>query len=140
MAVTDGLTGLHNRRYLDSHLRTLFDWAVLRRRPLSVLISDLDRFKAINDMHGHDGGDQVLREWAYRLRKNVRGIDLACRYGGEEFVVVTPDTEASIAEKAAERIRAEIERNFPLRWARTDDDRRDNQRRRVLRAAQAGIR
>jgi two-component system cell cycle response regulator len=111
MAVTDGLTGLHNRRYLDSHLRTLFDRAVSRRRPLSVLILDLDRFKAINDMHGHDGGDEVLREFAYRLRKNVRGIDLACRYGGEEFVVVMPDTEASIAEKVAERIRAEIERN-----------------------------
>ena len=111
MAVTDGLTGLHNRRYLDSHLRTLFDRAVSRRRPLSVLILDLDRFKSINDTHGHDGGDDVLREFAGRLRKNVRGIDLACRYGGEEFVVVMPDTEASIAEKVAERIRAEIERN-----------------------------
>ncbi|MFI0846214.1 PleD family two-component system response regulator [Mesorhizobium sp. IMUNJ 23232] len=111
MAVTDGLTGLHNRRYLDSHLRTLFDRAVSRRRPLSVLILDLDRFKSINDTHGHDGGDDVLREFAGRLRKNVRGIDLACRYGGEEFVVVMPDTEASIAERVAERIRAEIERN-----------------------------
>ena len=111
MAVTDGLTGLHNRRYLDSHLRTLFDRAVSRRRPLSLLILDLDRFKSINDTHGHDGGDDVLREFAGRLRKNVRGIDLACRYGGEEFVVVMPDTEASIAEKVAERIRAEIERN-----------------------------
>ncbi len=110
MAVTDGLTGLHNRRYLDSHLKTLFDRAVSRRRPLSVMITDLDRFKAINDAHGHDGGDDVLREFARRLRKNVRGIDLACRYGGEEFVVVMPDTEAAIAEKVAERIRGEIER------------------------------
>jgi two-component system, cell cycle response regulator len=110
MAVTDGLTGLHNRRYLDSHLQTLFDRAVSRRRPLSVMITDLDRFKSINDAHGHDGGDDVLREFARRLRKNVRGIDLACRFGGEEFVVVMPDTEASIAEKVGERIRAEIER------------------------------
>jgi two-component system cell cycle response regulator len=110
MAVTDGLTGLHNRRYLDSHLETLFDRAVSRRRPLSVMITDLDRFKSINDAHGHDGGDDVLREFARRLRKNVRGIDLACRYGGEEFVVVMPDTEAHIAEKVGERIRAEIER------------------------------
>ena len=108
MAVTDGLTGLHNRRYLDSHLQTLFDRAVARRRPLSVMITDLDRFKAINDTHGHDGGDQVLREFARRLRKNVRGIDLACRYGGEEFVVVMPDTEGAVAEKVAERVRAEI--------------------------------
>ncbi|TIN68573.1 MAG: diguanylate cyclase, partial [Mesorhizobium sp.] len=108
MAVTDGLTGLHNRRYLDSHLQTLFDRAVARRRPLSVMITDLDRFKAINDAHGHDGGDEVLREFARRLRKNVRGIDLACRFGGEEFVVVMPDTEGAVAEKVAERIRAEI--------------------------------
>ncbi|HEV2504211.1 MAG TPA: PleD family two-component system response regulator [Mesorhizobium sp.] len=110
MAVTDGLTGLHNRRYLDSHLQTLFDRAVARRRPLSMMITDLDRFKAINDTFGHDGGDDVLREFAHRLRKNVRGIDLACRFGGEEFVVVMPDTEGAVAEKVAERIRAEIAR------------------------------
>ncbi|HWK66506.1 MAG TPA: PleD family two-component system response regulator [Rhizobiaceae bacterium] len=110
MAVTDGLTGIHNRRYLDSHLRTLFDRAVARRRPLSVMMTDLDRFKSINDTHGHDGGDDVLRDFAQRLRKNVRGIDLVCRYGGEEFVVVMPDTDGPIAEKVAERIRAEIER------------------------------
>ena len=109
MAVIDGLTGLHNRRYLDSHLQTLFDRAVARRRPLSVLITDIDKFKAVNDTWGHDGGDAVLKEFASRLRKNVRGIDLACRYGGEEFVVVMPDTEGHIAEKVAERIRAEIE-------------------------------
>ncbi|MGB3388648.1 MAG: PleD family two-component system response regulator [Pseudaminobacter sp.] len=110
MAVTDGLTGLHNRRYLDSHLHTLFDRAVARRRSLSVMITDLDRFKTVNDTYGHDGGDDVLREFARRLRKNVRGIDLACRYGGEEFVIVMPDTDAGIAEKVAERIRAEIAR------------------------------
>jgi two-component system cell cycle response regulator len=110
MAVTDALTGLHNRRYLDSHLKTLFDRAVTRCRPLSVLMTDLDRFKSINDTFGHDGGDDVLREFAARLRKNVRGIDLACRFGGEEFVVVMPDTDAAIAKIVAERIRAEIER------------------------------
>jgi two-component system cell cycle response regulator len=108
MAVTDSLTGLHNRRYLDSHLQTLFDRAVARRRPLSVMITDLDRFKLVNDTFGHDGGDDVLREFARRLRKNVRGIDLACRFGGEEFVVVMPDTDGGVAEKVAERIRAEI--------------------------------
>ena len=110
IAVIDGLTGLHNRRYLDSHLQTLFDRSVARRRPLSLMITDLDRFKSINDTHGHDGGDDVLREFARRLRKNVRGIDLACRFGGEEFVVVMPDTEAHIAEKVAERIRVGIEK------------------------------
>jgi two-component system cell cycle response regulator len=110
MAVTDGLTGLHNRRYLDSHLETLFKRAVGRDRPLSLMIADLDRFKSINDAYGHDGGDDVLREFAKRLRRNVRGIDLACRYGGEEFVVVMPDTDGQAAEMVAERIRAEIER------------------------------
>jgi two-component system cell cycle response regulator len=108
MAVTDGLTGLHNRRYLDSHLETLFERALARRRPLSLMITDIDRFKKINDKHGHDGGDDVLKEFAARLRRNVRGIDLACRYGGEEFIIVMPDTEFAVAEKVAERIRAEI--------------------------------
>ena len=108
MAVTDALTGLHNRRYLDSHLQTLFDRAMARRRPLSMMITDLDRFKSINDTYGHDGGDEVLREFARGCARMCRGIDLACRYGGEEFVVVMPDTDGSVAEKVAERIRAEI--------------------------------
>ncbi|RIK86303.1 MAG: PleD family two-component system response regulator [Hyphomicrobiales bacterium] len=108
MAVTDGLTGLHNRRYLDSHLATLFERARNRGRPLSLMITDIDRFKSINDTFGHDVGDEVLREFATRLRKNVRGIDLACRMGGEEFVVVMPDTDGQIAGKVAERIRAQI--------------------------------
>lgn len=114
MAVTDGLTGLHNRRYLDSHLATLFERARSRSRPLSLMITDIDRFKLINDTWGHDAGDMVLRELASRLRKNVRGIDLACRMGGEEFVVVMPDTDAVVAEKVAERIRLQIaELPFP---------------------------
>jgi len=109
LAVTDALTGLHNRRYLDSHVDTLFQRAAARRRPLSVMITDIDRFKSINDTRGHAGGDEVLREFARRLRKNVRGIDLACRFGGEEFVVIMPDTEHEVAERIAERIRGEIE-------------------------------
>ncbi len=114
MAVTDSLTGLHNRRYLDSHLATLFERARSRNRPLSLMITDIDRFKVINDTWGHDVGDTVLREFASRLRKNVRGIDLACRMGGEEFVVVMPDTDAAVAEKVAERIRMQIaEAAFP---------------------------
>ncbi|WP_136620904.1 MULTISPECIES: PleD family two-component system response regulator [Mesorhizobium] len=108
MAVTDGLTGLHNRRYLDSHLQTLFDRAVARRRPLSVMITDVDLLKLVNDTYGHDAGSDVLRECARRLHKNVRGIDLACLYGGDEFVVVMPDTNCAVAEKVAERIRVEI--------------------------------
>ena len=97
MAVTDGLTGLHNRRYLDNHMTTLFERASQRKRPLSFLITDIDKFKSINDTLGHDGGDEVLREFALRLRRQVRGADLVCRFGGEEFVVAMPDTDAEVA-------------------------------------------
>ena len=106
MAVTDGLTGLHNRRYLDTHMQQLIERSTQRQRPLSFMITDIDRFKLVNDKHGHDGGDAVLREFAMRLRRQVRGADLVCRYGGEEFVVAMPDTEAEIAARVAERVRA----------------------------------
>ncbi|AMS45204.1 PleD family two-component system response regulator [Aminobacter aminovorans] len=102
MAVIDPVTGLRNRRYFQ------FDQAVARRRPLSILITDVDLLKLVNDTYGHDAGSDVLRECARRLRKNVRGIDLACIYGGDEFVVVMPDANCAVAEKVAERIRVEI--------------------------------
>ncbi len=111
MAVTDGLTGLHNRRYLETHLDILFERAVSRGRPLSYLITDIDRFKSINDAFGHDGGDDVLREFANLLRRQVRGADLVSRYGGEEFVVAMPDTDAELAAKVAERVRAAVAEN-----------------------------
>jgi two-component system, cell cycle response regulator len=109
MAVTDGLTGLHNRRYLDNHMQSLFDRAVQRKRPLSFMIADIDKFKNINDTLGHDGGDDVLREFALRLRRQVRGADLVCRFGGEEFVVAMPDTDADVAAHVAERVRVAVE-------------------------------
>ncbi|MGR9902788.1 diguanylate cyclase, partial [Escherichia coli] len=94
-------TGLHNRRYMESHLGTLVEQAAMRGKPLSVLILDIDFFKSVNDTYGHDAGDEVLREFAARVRKNVRGIDLACRLGGEEFVVIMPDTDAGVASIVA---------------------------------------
>lgn len=116
LAVTDGLTGLHNRRYLDTHLRTLFARAKVRGRPLTVCITDIDRFKQVNDVYGHDAGDEVLKEFAGRVRATVRGADLACRFGGEEFVLVMPDTPAEVAATVAERLRGMIEaRPFQLR-------------------------
>ena len=80
MAITDGLTGLHNRRYMESHLGKLVEQAAARGKPLAVLVLDIDYFKSINDTYGHDAGDDVLREFAIRMRKSIRGIDLACRY------------------------------------------------------------
>lgn len=109
LAVTDGLTGLNNRRYLDNHLKVLFNRAAARSRPLSVCITDIDRFKSVNDAYGHDAGDEVLKEFAARVRSTVRGADLACRYGGEEFVVVMPDTDSMSAAVIAERLRSIIE-------------------------------
>ncbi len=108
MAVTDGLTGLHNRRYLERHLSMLVQQAAAREKPLSVLILDIDHFKSINDTHGHAAGDEVLREFSRRVRKAVRGIDLACRMGGEEFVVAMPDTDAALAMLVGERLRQKI--------------------------------
>ena len=70
---------------------------------------DIDFFKSVNDTHGHDIGDEVLREFARRIAANVRGIDLACRYGGEEFVVVMPDTDTAYAYTVAERLRKSVE-------------------------------
>jgi two-component system cell cycle response regulator len=108
LAVTDPLTGLFNRRYMESHVGTLVDRSAARGKALSVLILDIDYFKSINDSYGHDAGDDVLREFADRLRASIRGIDLACRYGGEEFVVVMPDTDVGVATMVAERIRRRI--------------------------------
>jgi two-component system, cell cycle response regulator len=114
-AITDALTGLHNRRYMESHLGTLVEQAAVRSRPLSILILDIDFFKSINDTHGHSAGDEVLKEFSRRLKKAVRGIDLACRYGGEEFVVVMPDTDIAMATVVAERVRRRIAAEpFPI--------------------------
>lgn len=109
LAIVDGLTGLNNRRYLDNHLKILFDRAAVRGRPISICMTDIDRFKLVNDTYGHDVGDEVLREFAARIRSTVRGADLACRYGGEEFVVVMPDTPIELAASVAERLRTIVE-------------------------------
>ena len=108
LAITDPLTGLHNRRYMESHVTSLVEQALARGKPLALLVVDIDYFKAVNDMHGHDAGDDVLREFATRVKKSIRGIDLACRYGGEEFVIVMPETDMAVAAIVAERIRRRI--------------------------------
>lgn len=109
MAATDPLTGLRNRRYVDTHLPRMIENAVATRSPLSLLAFDLDRFKAVNDTFGHAAGDAILKEFSRRLLDNIRSVDLAARLGGEEFIVVMPEAALDDARLAAERVRAAIE-------------------------------
>ena len=108
LAVTDELTGLYNRRYVFAHLNEL-----LARRPeagneTAVMLFDIDHFKQVNDRHGHPAGDEVLRELANRALRHVRSIDLVGRLGGEEFIVVMPETSLGGAALVAERVRAAV--------------------------------
>ncbi len=113
MAVTDPLTGLNNRRFLD-HQLNIHMARHLRAEPgtpassLSLLMLDIDFFKRVNDVHGHDAGDEVIREFARRLSQSVRAIDMPCRFGGEEFVVLMPETGAEDAVHIAERVRIQV--------------------------------
>ena len=107
-AITDPLTGLYNRRYMTHHLGTLVAQHNETGKPVSLLVLDIDYFKPVNDTHGHAVGDDVLKEFARRMQANVRGVDLACRMGGEEFVVVMPDTDVALAYSIAERLRQQI--------------------------------
>jgi two-component system cell cycle response regulator len=106
LAVTDQLTGLHNRRYMRAQLDQFVKRANMGGGPVSVLLCDIDHFKKVNDVHGHHAGDDILREFGKRLRENIRPMDLACRYGGEEFVVIMPETNQATAHQAGERLRA----------------------------------
>jgi two-component system cell cycle response regulator len=117
-SIVDPLTGLHNRRYMETHLTTLVDEARRSGRALSVLLADIDHFKQVNDTYGHDVGDAVLKEFSTRFRRNTRGIDLACRYGGEEFLVIMPDTAMARAYQVGERLRVAIAADaFPIKPA-----------------------
>lgn len=108
LAVTDELTGLYNRRYFERHLSILLGKAQEQGRDMALMLIDMDYFKSVNDTHGHDSGDAVLREFSDRLRRHIRGVDLACRFGGEEFVVLMPDTDSRQAHGVAERVRAAV--------------------------------
>jgi diguanylate cyclase (GGDEF)-like protein len=109
LAIVDGLTQTHNRRHLTEFLDAEVARAVRHGRPLSVLMFDIDKFKAINDTHGHLCGDHVLRELAARVRPEVRKGDVFARYGGEEFALVLVETPVGRAAEAAERLRAQVE-------------------------------
>ena len=108
LSVIDQLTGLYNRRYMTNQLQQYMHRAVMGGKPLSVMMLDIDHFKLINDTHGHQAGDEVLQELADRLRQNIRPMDVACRPGGEEFLVILPETPGDLAYAAAERVRRAI--------------------------------
>ena len=105
-AIQDTLTGLYNRRYLDETLERELSRAKRENYPVSLAIIDLDHFKQVNDTYGHKAGDEVLKALGVLLRKNIRGGDIPCRYGGEEFVVVLPRMSLSVAKQRAEEWRA----------------------------------
>ncbi|KKC38870.1 response regulator PleD [Devosia epidermidihirudinis] len=115
LAVTDDMTGLYNRRYFERHLTVMLGKAQSQDRDMALMILDIDHFKAVNDTYGHDVGDAVLKEFSARMKRNIRGVDLACRFGGEEFVVMMPDTDVQQADVVAERVRQAIsERGFDV--------------------------
>ncbi|MGK5675237.1 diguanylate cyclase [Micromonospora sp. URMC 106] len=113
LSLTDPLTGLWNYRYLRESIRREVERASRFGRMLSVLALDLDRFKDVNDTHGHAAGDAVLAEFARRVRGEIREVDLAFRQGGEEFVVLLPETDARGATIVAERLGAAV-RETPM--------------------------
>lgn len=106
--LTDALTGLHNRRYLERRLSEEVSRAQRYAQPLGCLFIDADHFKQVNDLYGHSSGDQVLREIALRVKECLRASDVATRYGGEEFALLLPQTDAREAFHLAERIRQRV--------------------------------
>jgi len=108
MSRIDTLTGLYNRRYLEERLRQTDSAAMRYHRQVSVVMVDIDHFKRVNDTEGHQGGDDVLREFTRRLQAEMRGEDVAGRWGGEEFLVILAETDIQGATTLAERIRASV--------------------------------
>ena len=111
LSVTDPLTEVYNRRYLNEKFAGEVKRVVRYQRPLSIVIGDIDHFKKINDKYGHVAGDLVLKEFALLLKDSIRGqIDWVVRYGGEEFVIIVPETDIEGARIMTERIRMAIEK------------------------------
>jgi len=108
LAVTDSLTGLYNRHKLDEVMATEFERARRYKRPLSIIMLDMDGLKAINDTYGHPAGDVALKIVADAIRKTIRRVDLPARFGGDEFIIVLPEVGLDIAVRIAERISENI--------------------------------
>ncbi|MCP4387204.1 MAG: GGDEF domain-containing protein [Gammaproteobacteria bacterium] len=111
---TDALTGLFNFRHFKTVLQAEMDRSKRSGIPTSLVMVDIDHFKAVNDTHGHEIGNQAIRHLADILRGEVRTTDIVCRYGGEEFAMIFPETHLNLAVKVADRIREEISQ-IPLR-------------------------
>ncbi len=109
MAQTDGLTDVDNRRYLEERLQEMIEHSNRLQEPLACVMCDIDHFKSVNDTHGHQAGDAVLREFAALLRNHAREIDRVGRYGGEEFVILLPGAVLDEGVTFAERLRHAVE-------------------------------
>jgi two-component system cell cycle response regulator len=109
MAITDGLTGLYNRHYLNTHLDNMVKQSLQNGKYISLMIMDMDHFKQVNDTYGHDVGDMVLKQLADIIIQASRSTDLAARFGGEEFVILMPETDPQAALGAANRMREIVE-------------------------------
>jgi len=116
ISITDGLTGLYNRRFINERLDQLWSHAVRHNEPLTVILSDIDDFKSVNDTYGHDRGDDAICQVANYFCKGSRNEDLVARYGGEEFVIVLPNTDPKQAMVMAERI-GQMAREHNYKWA-----------------------
>jgi diguanylate cyclase (GGDEF)-like protein len=106
-SIRDPLTGLFNRRYLEDSILRELQRAARKQRPLGIIMLDVDHFKKYNDTYGHQAGDALLRGIGALLQRNTRGDDIACRYGGEEFIIILPEAPLEIARQRAERLREE---------------------------------
>jgi len=109
LAISDGLTSLYNRRHLDITLAKELDRSQRYVHDLSVIMFDVDHFKRFNDVHGHDQGDRVLQFISKTVKDRIRSLDIPCRYGGEEFLIILPETSHEYAMEIAERLRKAIE-------------------------------
>lgn len=109
LAVKDPLTDLYNRRYAQTHLDRLVKRATGTGRPLAVLMTDIDRFKRINDKYGHNNGDLALKSVAKTLKSSLRGADMIARFGGEEFLIVLSDSSLNEAKQIADRLRQDVQ-------------------------------
>ncbi len=107
-SIRDSLTGLYNRRYMEAVLKQQLIRVTRQLHPLGIIMIDIDNFKNFNDTYGHAAGDALLRRLGQFLQSHIRGEDIACRYGGEEFILIMPDSSLEVVKKRAEHVRREV--------------------------------